>query len=53
MAYLFTEDCNIFVEGLRRADVTAGHPRIPGGTCGQLALFKNQRQQGEEGVPVT
>ena len=50
--YLFTEDRNIFVEWFGRANVAAGHPGVPGGTCGQLALFKYQRQQGEERMPV-
>lgn len=51
-AHLFAEDSDILIEGLGGADVPAGDPGVAGGAGRQLALLEDQRQQGEQGVPV-
>ena len=47
---LVGEDAYVFVEGLGRANVAPCDSGLPGGAGGQLTLFEDERQEGEEWV---
>ena len=50
---LFGKNLDVFIEGLTGADIGAGHAWFTRGARGQLTLFEDQVQQGEQRVTET
>lgn len=51
--YLFGEDLDVLVEGLRRADIAACDARLARRACRQFALLEDEREKREKRVPVS
>lgn len=52
MPDLLGEDGDVLVEGVGGADVPAGHAGLPGRAGRQLALLKDQGEEGKQRVPT-